>query len=447
MTINTPVKVVSVSSVDNQGEKSKISTKDNLHREDFSYLVQPSQLEGSVHISGAKNSVLRLLAASLLTGERIQIDNYPSTLRDAQIHVRMLEALGKKCQVIDNEIIIHEAHPLSSNLLWEGRSIRNTLLILGALVTRTGRGSVPLPGGCNLGERKIDLHEFVLKRLGADVWIENDQLCAETKVRLKGNDIHLPIRSTGATENAIICASLAEGVTRVWNPHIRPEILDLIRYLNGMGARIRVFGQEHIEIIGVEGLRGINHVVIPDNMEAITWLVSSVITNGDVEIFGFPFQDLEIPLIHLRESGARFYRGENSLIVRGGCCYPIEISTGPYPGINSDMQPLFAVYGAFAKGKSHIIDLRFPGRYAYVHELAKMGLEFSINGNLLKIEGGNSFHGTTVQALDLRAGAALVLAGLGAIGTTRIENAWQVERGYDDFVGKLKALGGNIKYA
>lgn len=410
------------------------------------YVIQPSSLSGRVQVSGAKNSALKLLTASLLTNEKIEITNFPSTLLDAQVHVDMLEVLGKTCSVQGNKIVICERGPLSSKLVWDGRSIRNTLLILGALVARTGKGAVPLPGGCNLGERKFDLHEMVLKQLGADVWIQNNMLCAKAEQGLSGDDIILPIRSTGATENAIICASLADGVTTIWNPHIRPEILDLIRYLRSMGAQIKVFGQERIEVNGVPSLSGTKHSVIPDNMEAITWLIASVITGGDLEIVDFPYQDLEVPLIYLRESGAKYYQGTNSLIVRGGCPYPVEISTGPYPGINSDMQPLFAVYGACAQGQSKIVDLRFPGRYGYSQELAKMGVDCKVDGNLLQINGRTPLRGANVKALDLRAGVALALAGLVAEGTTEVSDAWQVERGYDNFVNKLTSVGGRIEY-
>ena len=414
---------------------------------EYRYIIEPSRLEGVVQVSGAKNSILRLLAASLLTNDKIEISNYPSTLLDAQIHADMLEVLGKKCSVSDQRIVISEDVPVSSRLEWHKRSIRNTLLILGALLARTGSGAVPLPGGCNLGDRKYDLHEMVFRSLGADVWTEAEMLCAQVKRSLIGADIHLPIRSTGATENAIICGTLAEGVTRIWNPHIRPEILDLIEFLNSMGAKIRVFGQEHIEITGVEALTGTKHRVIPDNMEALTWLIGSVVTNGDVEITDFPFSHLEIPLIHLRESGARFYRNEDSIIVRGGRCYPIEISTGPYPGINSDMQPLFAVYGTCATGESRIVDLRFVGRYGYAEELRKMGAQCNVDGDMLRITGGTQLIGADVKALDLRAGIALAIAALVADGATTIHDAWQVERGYDRFVAKLRSLGGNIEPA
>lgn len=406
--------------------------------------IRPSRLEGEIRISGAKNSALRLLAASILGGEEVVLQNYPSSLLDAQVHVEMLECLGKTC-VVDGEVIrITESVPLKNELNYEGRSIRNTLLVLGALTTRLGRGAVPLPGGCKLGERKYDIHVMLLEALGARVWEEEEMLLAQApKGGLVGADIHLPIRSTGATENAILCGTLAKGTTRVWNPHIRPEILDLIALLRKMGAKIEVRGQESIIIEGVDSLASASHAVMPDNIEALTWLVGAVVTGGDVVLHDFPFEHLEVPLVHLRESGVVLYRHENSAIVRGGNTYPIEISTGPYPGINSDMQPLFAVLGAVAKGQSHIIDLRFPGRYGYMDELAKMGVQFEVKENLLRIDGGASLSGATVSALDLRAGAALMLGGMIAEGETIISDAWQIGRGYSRLVEKLNALNVN----
>lgn len=412
------------------------------------YKIKQSKLEGEVKISGAKNSVLRLMAASILSREKIKIINYPSGLLDAQVHNKMLQVLGKSTSTSDEEtLVIEEEGTLSSVLNWEERSIRNTLLILGAVTTRTGEAAVPLPGGCNLGDRKYDLHVMLLEELGAEVWEENGMLCAKAPIGgLVGTDIHLPIRSTGATENSIICGTLAKGVTRVWNPHIRPEILDLISFLNKMGAKIKVYGQEHIEITGVDGLNGTTHSVIPDNMEAITWVAGSVMTKGDIEIIGFPFDALEVAMIHLRESGAKCYRYEDRLIVRGGTCYPLEISTGPHPGINSDVQPILAAYAAQAKGKSRIVDLRFPGRYGYAEQLGKMGLDYEIEGNLLNINGhGGNLKGAEVKALDLRAGASLLLSGLSAEGETVINDAWQIERGYNNILDKLKNLGASVQ--
>lgn len=408
--------------------------------------VQPSRLQGVVRVSGAKNSVLRLLAASLLTPERITLDNYPDALLDAQVHVGMLETLGKSCSVADGALTIEEAQAPDSHLVWEGRSIRNTLLILGALVARTGSGSVPVPGGCDLGDRKYDLHELVLTRMGARVWAEGDRLFAEAPHGLTGADIVLPLRSTGATENALIAGSLARGTTRLWNPHIRPEILDLCQFLRDMGAKVTVHGQESIEITGASSLNGVSRRVMPDNMEAMTWLIGSVITGGDVEILDFPFEDLEVPLIFLRESGAKIFRDRSTAIVRSGRPYPVEISTGPYPGINSDMQPLFAALGACARGESRIVDLRFAGRYAYLDEFAKMGVESFVRDGAAHIHGAGALRGAAVRALDLRAGAALALLGLKAQGATRISDAWQIERGYDKFLAKARSLNADVTY-
>jgi len=413
----------------------------------LSYRLQRSRLSGSVRVSGAKNSALRLMAGSLLTPAKVMLRNYPCDLSDAQVHLGMLEALGKSCVQVGDTLTISEDKPLSSRLEWHGRSIRNTLLILGALTARLGAGAVPLPGGCDIGpsgERRYDLHVLVLESLGARVWNEGRTLLAEAPRGLKGADIQLPIRSTGATENALLCATLAHGVTRIWNPHIRPEIIDLIAFLRALGARIQVFGQEHIEVRGVEGLSGAEHRVIPDNVEALTWVIGAMVTGGEVEIGDFPHGHLEVPLIFLRESGARLFRGDDALVVRGGRCYPVDLATGPYPGINSDMQPLFAVYGAAARGESRLIDLRFPGRYAYADELARLGVQHVMDGNLLRIIGGAPLTGAEVRAPDLRAGIALCLAGLMADGETTVRDAWQVERGYSNFALKLRELGGRI---
>jgi UDP-N-acetylglucosamine 1-carboxyvinyltransferase len=410
----------------------------------MSLSISKRSLKGIVKISGAKNSSLRLLAASILTTESVRLSNYPTGLLDIQIHEKMLVQLGKKIEHLDSSSvkIYQDSAKLQTSLIWEERSIRNTLLILGALLARYGEGKVPLPGGCKLGDRKYDLHVMAMEKLGAIVWEEDNYLCAKARAnnRLLGTEVHLPIRSTGATENLILMGSLADGITTIYNPHIRPEIMDLIAMLSAMGANIKVYGQRSIEIKGVELLRGVDHNVIPDNMEALTWAIGSVITNGDVEIQNFPFEHLEVPLIYLRESGMRFFRGKDALIVKGGIPFPIEISTGPYPGINSDMQPLFAVYGTLSKGESRIIDLRFPGRYAYAEELAKLGMRYRIDGHMLVIEGGTTFKGGEVKALDLRAGIALLLAGMTSDEEVIIEDDWQIYRGYENLKEKLSNL-------
>jgi UDP-N-acetylglucosamine 1-carboxyvinyltransferase len=421
------------------------ASQQDVGEPDTRYIVEASRLEGTVRVSGAKNSVLRLMAASLLTAAPVRLTRYPVTLRDAQVQKGMLEALGKRCTVDGETLTIEEVSGPPGRLVWSGRSIRNTLLILGALTARTGFGEVPMPGGCQLGERKHELHVMLLERLGARVTEGPDYLRAEAPGGLKGAEIQLPLRSTGATENALLCASLARGSSVIWGPHIRPEILDLVEMLRRMGARIEVFGQERIEVEGAVELDGTDHDVIVDNMEALTWMIGAAITGGEVEIVDFPTRDLEVPLAFLKESGLRYFTGSESVLVRGSACWPIEIATGPYPGINSDMQPLFAIFGAMSPGESRIVDLRFPGRYAYAQELAKLGVDARTVGDVLHIKGGRRMRGAPVQALDLRAGITLALAGLVTEGVTEIHDAWQVERGYDRFVTKLRALGGRIR--
>ena len=407
--------------------------------------IFPSKLYGEVTVGGAKNSTLALLAATLLTAEDVHLSNFPDKILDAQIQIRMLNKLGKKCDISDGLVKISQLSEPPEALTWNDRSIRTSLLMLGSLLARKGHAEVPHPGGCPLGSlksgRAYDIHVMVLEQLGARVRDNGGTLTAEAPRGLIGCDIELPLRSTGATENAILAATLAVGTTRIWNPHIRPEIIDLINLLRKMGSSIHVHGQEHIEVIGKESLSGASHRVIPDNVEALTWVIAAVITKGEIEIHDFPFTHLELPLIYLRESGARLFRGEGSLVVRGGRCYPLELSTGPYPGINSDMQPLMAVYGACAKGESRFIDLRFPGRYAYADELAKMGLSFNVEGNVLRVHGGTQLKGAAVRAIDLRAGAGLSLAALVAEGPTHIHDAWQIARGYSQFGDKLRKLG------
>ncbi len=408
------------------------------------FLVNKSTLQGTVKVSGAKNSVLRLLAASILFDETVELLNYPSSLLDVQIHEDMLRYLGKIVVVEQETVTITQSKELNTNLEWNERSIRNTLLILGASVAKYGFGRVPLPGGCKLGERKYDIHVNVLEALGAKVYEDGDFLVAESNGRLQGADVHLRMRSTGATENAILAGCLSEGITRIYNPHIRPEIMDLIGFLNKAGADITAYGQERIEIKGVETLTSVRHSVMPDNMEALTWVILGTMTKSEIKIENFPFKDLEVPLIHLRESGVNLYRCSDNAIVARGECYPIEISTGPYPGINSDMQPLFAAFAAMCKGKSHIIDLRFPGRYSYGEQMKKMNIESSVKGDLFEVTGTEVVRGAQVQALDLRAGICLLMLGLVAEGQTTILDSWQIKRGYNNILSKLISLGANV---
>lgn len=404
-------------------------------------VITPSEIYGEVCISGAKNSALKLQVASLLSDQSVFLYNYPTEMLDIIIQEEMLKVLGKK--VIHNDSCVEICGTINNtSLIWNSRSIRNTLLILGCLLAKCGSAKVPLPGGCPLGERKYDIHIQLMEAMGATVWEENGYLCAERKGnRLQAIEFELPLRSTGATENAILMASLAEGTSKIWNPHIRPEILDLISFLNEMGAKIIVNGQESIVIEGVKNLSNIvHHSILHDNMQALTYLIAGAIAGKELYIKNFPFEDLEVPLIFLKFSGLKYFRYEHELIVRKCNTYPIDISTGPYPGINSDMQPLFAVWAALSRGISSIVDLRFIGRYGYANEMSKMGVISTVRDNKLIIRGGNNIKGSDVRALDLRAGAALMLLALVAEGNTTIRDFWMIERGYNDVLNTLKRL-------
>jgi UDP-N-acetylglucosamine 1-carboxyvinyltransferase len=409
--------------------------------------IFPSELLGEIFISGAKNSALKLQTATILTDKKVTITNYPSKMLDVIIQEEMLSSLGKKIQ--KNENVVEISGKVSTNqLIWEKRSIRNTLLILGSLLTKVGEGKVPVPGGCQLGDRKYGIHIDLMKAFGAEVWQEEEcYLCAKIIKghRLQGCEYTLPMRSTGATENAILMAVLAEGKSRIWNPHIRPEIIDLVRFLNKLGAKIEVRGQESIIIEGVEELKSeVEYEVLPDNMQAITYLVAGGLAANELIIKNFPYKDLEVPLIFLKEAGLKYYRYQNEIIVKKSNPFPIDISTGPYPGINSDMQPLFAAWGCISKGTSIITDLRFVGRYGYADEMKKLGVNSKVDSNRLIINGSNNLIGAEVNAIDLRAGAALMVLGLVAEGITTINDFWMVERGYNDVLNTLHSI--NVKY-
>lgn len=409
-----------------------------------------SILRGHVNVSAAKNSMLRLMVASLLSSQEIALRPFPTSMLDATTLNAMLSNLGKTISVEADELRLTETNGISSDLDWNGRSIRSTILIASALLARTGHARVPNPGGCaigdtNGGERAIDLHLMIYERLGATYRYEGDYLIVESAQRLVGNDIYLPIRSTGATETGILCGALASGTTVIWGPHVRPEILDLIAMLREMGAKIAVHGQERIVVEGVEQLHGTSHDCISDNVEALSWAVAAAATGSDLEIRNFPAEDLEVPLLFLRAAGMRLFLDGSTAIVRHSNCYPIDIATGPYPGINSDMQPLFAAFALFARGESRITDLRFAGRYQYADQLRAMGAEFRVDGNMLRISGGKHLTPAHVRATDLRAGIALLIAALSVDGVTRIDDAWQIERGYDGIWDKLAGIGARVE--
>lgn len=412
------------------------------------YTIQgKARLEGEVKVSGAKNSALRLLAASVLTSESVTLINFPVGLQDSKVHIEMLRALGKHIVISGDTITITENKEISSTLEWEGPSIRNTLLIAGALFSRFGRAEVPFPGGCKLGDRKIDLHLKLYSLMGAEI-IPSDTHIILNKAKSVNGDIsfRLPLRSSGATENALIMSCFGKVNLKIINPHVRPEIIDLIEFLNKLGGNILSSGQDFFYVKGSRlNKRSIVHNVVPDNVEAMTWLIAAIITNGNVRIKNFPYDHLEMPMIHIKQGESELEFIERDLHVLGKGPTSFELATGPYPGINSDMQALFASYGLLAQGDSRIIDLRFLDRFQYSEGLQRLGASLKVNGNELDIFGGSELIATRVSATDIRGGMALVLAALLAKGETEIENMYQVERGYENLDLKLSRLGVKVR--
>jgi UDP-N-acetylglucosamine 1-carboxyvinyltransferase len=406
-----------------------------------------NRLEGTVTLSGAKNSALKILCASVLTSEKIRLFNLPAGMEDIKVQIDMLRSLGAKV-TIHNDVSSIDNSSISR---WDVRldcrkSIRTSLLLLGSLLGRFGRARVPIPGGCKIGVRKYDLHVYALECLGAKVRVADDDfLEAECDV-LRGAEIEFPILTMGATENTIIAACLARGTTIIRNAYVTPEVTDLIAFLNGMGANVKARSSRTVEIQGVDELFGTNHRIILDRLEALTFMVAGGVTKGFVEIEQFPFELLEVPLIYLREAGVAFYKGAGSLIIDGrGLFSPIEIVGGSYPGIISDMQPLFAVFATQGTGISRIFDVRYPDRFGYVESLQKMGADIHREGNMAAIRGPASLKGARITAHDLREGTALLIAGLGAEGQTEIDNAYQIHRGYEAIDEKFTKLGADIE--
>jgi UDP-N-acetylglucosamine 1-carboxyvinyltransferase len=411
------------------------------------YIKGWSKLEGSVTLSGAKNSALKVLSAAILTSEKVRLTNIPVLMEDIKVKLRMLQALGAGVQIERDSVTVDASSIWRPDLDgFTDESVRTTLLLLGALLARFGRARVPLPGGCDIGQRGIDLHILALESLGAHVRVSNGFLEAEAD-SLHGADIDFPIRTTGGTENAIIVASLAKGHTRIKNAHTRPEVLDLVNFLNRMGAKIRVLGSGYIEVEGVETLQGTDYCIIPDSVEALTFTIGAALAGGEVEICDYPFKHLEVPLIYLRESGVRFFTGEESMVVFGKRPITgIDLSTGSYPGINSDFQPLFSIFATQALSNSRITDIRFAERFEYIHELAKMGAAIEMQDpRTIHIQGKTPLRGAKVRALDLRAGVALLIAGLLAEGETIVTNIRQIDRGYEGIEMKLRQLGAVIE--
>lgn len=402
-------------------------------------------LRGNVRISGAKNAALPILAASLLGTEDIILEDVPK-LKDVEIMCEVLTSLGSKVDYLSEGVIrINSAGINNYETSYELMSkMRASFLVMGPLLTRMGKTKNSMPGGCAIGTRPIDLHLKGFKALGATIDIDHGNIGAYTE-KLIGDKIYLDFPSVGATENIMMAATMAEGETIIDNAAMEPEIVDLSNFLNKLGADIKGAGTSTIRIKGVKKLGGARHSIIPDRIEAGTFMVAAAITGGDVVIENVINSHVKPIIAKLKEAGCKVEEGIDSIRVIGtNDLKAIDIKTLPYPGFPTDMQAQFMALMTILKGTSVVIETVFENRFMHVDELKKMGADIKIEDRSAIINGIKQLKGAVVKASDLRAGAALVLAGLIAEGVTEIENVYHIDRGYDGIEAKFTGLGAVI---
>ena len=407
-----------------------------------------TMLHGEVEISGAKNAAVAIIPAALMVNGVCRIENMPQ-ISDTDMLLTILTHMGAKVRFINTatiEIDCTEVHyqDVPFDLT---RKIRASYYLIGAMLGRFGCAKTTMPGGCNFGVRPIEQHIKGMTALGADVDVKNGFVYARTADgKLHGARIYLDKVSVGATMNIILAAALAQGRTIIENAAREPHIVDLANFLNSMGADIRGAGTDTIKINGVDKLHGGSYTIIPDQIEAGTYMVAAAATGGEVLVKNVIPKHLECISAKLRETGTIVQEYEDSVLVKGASTLrKANIKTLPYPGFPTDMQPQMGTLLCLANGTSVITEGIYDNRFKYVNELRKMGAEIQVDGRVAIIEGGARLTGAVVQACDLRAGAAMVIAGMCAAGTTVVEDIHFIERGYENFVGKLKALGAEIE--
>jgi len=404
-------------------------------------------LDGEVRISGAKNAALPILAGALLADGPVTIGNVPH-LRDVTTMIELLGRMGASV-TIDERMRI-EVDPRTTRETFAPydlvKTMRAAILVLGPLVARYGSADVSLPGGCAIGARPVNIHVAGLQAMGADVHIENGYIKARAG-RLKGARIVLETVTVTGTENLMMAATLAEGRTILENAAREPEIADLALFLNSMGAQITGHGTDTIVIDGVEALHGTSYEVLPDRIEAGTYLVAGAITGGRVRARGARAEHLDAVLAKLQEAGASVTRGEDFIEVdmHGRRPQAVDIRTAPHPGFPTDMQAQFAALNTVADGVGTIVETIFENRFMHMLEMRRMGAEIRLEGNTAIIKGVPKLTAAPVMATDLRASASLVLAGLVAEGTTEVERIYHIDRGYECIEEKLQGLGAQIR--
>lgn len=405
-------------------------------------------LDGRVQASGAKNAALPIMAASILAEGTIKLDNFP-IVGDVITLKKILEALGMRITFSNNGSASLSSDSIISHILpsEECKRMRASFFVTGPLLSKFGEATVTLPGGCVIGNRPVDIHLKGFKALGAKIKPINGETIRIEADRLVGSKIVFPFPSMGATENLMMAASIAKGKTELFNVAREPEIIDLAKFLNNIGAKIEGAGTEIIKIEGVRELNYGTHKIIPDRIEAGTYSVAAAISNGNIQIENIKIEHLEKLIAILKKIGVfvetDYHR--KTLNIFGSENYQaVEVSTGPFPGFPTDLQPILVSLLSISNGQSIVTDTVFPKRFCYVSELQKMNAQISVMNNSAVVDGVKSLNGTDVFATDLRGGAALILAGLVANGRTTISNFSMIKRGYERIEEKLDKIGANV---
>ena len=404
-------------------------------------------LYGEIDVSGAKNAAVAIIPAALMVNGVCRLENIPQ-ISDADMLMTILEHLGAKIRMVNrNTVEIDCTDVRYTDAPYDlMRKIRASYYLIGAMLGRFGAAKTTMPGGCNFGVRPIDQHIKGMTALGADVEVTGGFVYAKAlDGKLHGTRIYLDKVSVGATMNIILAASMARGRTVIENAAKEPHIVDLANFLNSMGADVRGAGTDSVKINGTDSLHGGTYTIIPDQIEAGTYMVAAAAAGGEVKINNVIPRHLESISAKLREMGVTVIAGEDCVTVKStGRLRKVNIKTMPYPGFPTDMQPQFAAALCLANGASVITEGIYDNRFKYLTELRKMGAQVQVDGRVALIEGVDKLYGAPVAACDLRAGAAMVIAGLCAEGTTEVEDVHYIERGYENFVGKLRGIGADI---
>ena len=403
-------------------------------------------LVGEVEIGGAKNAALAILAAAIMTDETVLIDNLPD-VNDVNVMLEAISGIGAMVQRIDRHTVKINGSTIGDfNIEYDYiKKIRASYYLLGALLGKYKKAEVALPGGCNIGSRPIDQHLKGFRALGADVDIEHGKIVAEAE-HLRGTHLYFDVVSVGATINVMMTAAMAEGLTIMENVAKEPHVVDVANFLNSMGANIRGAGTDVIKIRGVKSLHKSEYSIIPDQIEAGTFMFVAAATKGDVTVMNVIPKHLDATISKLVDIGCEVEEFDDAVrVVAKGRLRSTQVKTLPYPGYPTDMQPQIGVVLALAKGTSTITESIFENRFKYLGELARMGAVVKVEGNSATIEGVERFSGARVSAPDLRAGAALCIAGLAAEGITIVDDIVYIQRGYERFEEKLRSLGGVIE--